>query len=198
MYFYILRPAGYVAGIIADGRYAAALGQIDGPLVVKLLRDDGEAVLPENLLGPHDGVERTESGIVEHDAVGRHPVGHQRIAHAGGLVVVAVVIVAAHQNIVNLARLEQPGRSLDTIVEVVVMGPLRSNGRRAQQQPHGTVRYRIDRVERLVAGIPLYQTVTNSYDGNHPCNKNHRNNYHNHIKPPFVSFHYRPCFRQRR
>ena len=106
---------------------------------MELLRDDGKGVLPKDFLGPHHRVERTESGVVQHDAFDRHSVQQQRVAHHGGLVVVLRVVVTADEDVVNLAGIEQLGCSNDAMSVVEIVCASRGDRVCAQQQAHTVV-----------------------------------------------------------
>ena len=129
-----------VVSVVGDGVDAIVASLYQGALVVKLLRDDGERALSEHLLGADHRVKGAESGIVEHDAVGRHSVQQQRVAHHGGFVVVLRRVVAADEQIVDLAGMEQLGRGVDAVGVIVVVCAARGGGASTQQQPHAVVR----------------------------------------------------------
>ena len=84
------------------------------------LRDDDERVESENLLRPHDRVERAEARVVADDLRLGNARLHERRLHVGRLVVCFDVVVAAHDEAVHLARLVELRRRHDPPREVEV------------------------------------------------------------------------------
>ena len=124
-----------------DGVDAVVAGDIDGPFVMETLADYDIGCLSEHFPGPDHGVERPESGIVQHDQRIRNAPRQQGAAHHLRLVVGSVAVVAADEDLVHLAGAQQRVRSVDPVAEVEIGAAVAEVGGSAEQQRGVAVRH---------------------------------------------------------
>ena len=104
-----------VFGVEGNGVNAKVLADVESPLVVEFLGDDGEGVLAKDLLGADHGVKGAETGVVEENAVCRYAFGDKVLLHILRLVVGAVAVVSADQHNLDLACLVEVYNGLDAV-----------------------------------------------------------------------------------
>ena len=104
-----------VFGVEGNSVDAKMVADVEGSLVVEFLGDDGEGVLAKDLLGAHHGIEGAETGIVNHNAVGRNAFGNEVVFHVLRFVVGLVVVVAADKDNLDFACFVEVYRSSDAV-----------------------------------------------------------------------------------
>lgn len=90
-------------------------GNENGPLVMRPLGDDNTVWCTIDLGRAHDGIERSHPGFVHEDAVRRNSPRDEIFTHHSGLVVIWLSAVAAYDETVHLAGLEELRRSIDAV-----------------------------------------------------------------------------------
>ncbi len=89
-------------------------------LTVEALGNDNEIVGVEHLTRADDGIERTEARVIQHDIFRRHAGFDQIAAHGHRLVIALQRVVAAQQQIVDLAAVVGVQRPLDAVTVILV------------------------------------------------------------------------------
>ena len=146
-----VEPAGHLR-VEPDRVQAAVIRDEDRALIVELLRDDRQFLLPEDLSGADDRVQRPQSGKVAVDFPGRHAGGDQGLLHIGRLGAAVRDIVAADEQVVHLPGPKEPRRRFDAIAEEQVPPPVRDDSRAAEHQPHAPMRHGLRIVISPAAG----------------------------------------------
>lgn len=83
--------------------YMLVVGYIQGPPVMKFLRNDSEAFLPEDIAAPQNAIQCAETGIVHVNLFGRYAPCYQVGFHKGGLIVIFAAIISANYNVIYFA-----------------------------------------------------------------------------------------------
>ncbi len=141
-----------VFGVEGNGVNAKVLADVESPLVVEFLGDDGEGVLAKDLLGADHGVKGAETGIVQKNAVCRYAFGDKVLLHILRLVVGAVAVVSADQHNLDLACLVEVYNGLDAVNIVDVRSSSTADRVGAKKQANVVAGNVVDIVEYLAPG----------------------------------------------
>ena len=93
------------------------------PFAVEALGDDNEVVGVEHFPGTDDRVEGTEAGIVQYDIRGIDAAFNQVPTHGHRFIVALQSIIAAQQEIVDLAAVVGVQRTLDAVAVILIDHP---------------------------------------------------------------------------
>ena len=96
------------------------IGQENGSLVLELLRDDCDPFLTEYFLHSDHRIQCSESCIVQIDSVSRHAFVDQGVLHVGWFIVALDVVVAAHNEIVDLPVVVELHCRNDSVFEIAI------------------------------------------------------------------------------
>lgn len=123
-----------ISGVEGNGVDAKMVADVEGSLVVELLRYNGDGVLAKDLLGADHRVEGAETGIVKHNAAIRNALGDEVVFHVLRLVVGLVVIVAADKDNLDLPSFVEVYRGSDAVdvVDVRLSGTAKRAGAKKQ------------------------------------------------------------------
>lgn len=148
-----------VFGVEGNGVNAKVLADVESPLVVEFLGDDGEGVLAKDLLGADHGVKGAETGVVQENAVCRYAFGDKVLLHILRLVVGAVAVVSADQHNLDLACLVEVYNGLDAVNIVDVRSSSTADRVGAKKQANVVAGNVVDIVEQLSSGA-FFNDVT--------------------------------------
>ena len=95
-------------------------GDKQRPFAVEALGDDNEVVGVEHFPGTDDRVEGTETGIVQYDIRGIDAAFNQVPTHGHRFIVALQSIIAAQQEIVDLAAVVGVQRTLDAVTVILI------------------------------------------------------------------------------
>jgi hypothetical protein len=108
--------------------------QEQGAVEVVALRHDDEASLAVDVARPDDRGDGSKTREIAIDHVRRHTACNQSVAHRRRLVVTVAFAVAAHDQVLDLARPPQVGGGIEPTVERRIRPARRIVGDRAQHQ----------------------------------------------------------------
>ena len=107
---------------------------------MKFLRDHGQLPDAKDIAGAHNRIKRPKSGTIAVNSLGRHTRLQQAVSHIGGLIVALGVVVAADQEIIDLARLKQLYGRMNAAVEEWVWRAIAEPPRTSKNQPDMAMR----------------------------------------------------------
>ncbi len=134
------------------------------PLAVEALGNNDEVIGVEHLAGAHDGVQRAEPGVVEHDVGRVNACGNQIFAHRHRLVIALQRVIAAQQQIVHLAAVIGVERALNTVAIVLIndAGAIILGG--TEHHAHLTVGEVLKVIEDVGSCFPAHPAVEAQHD----------------------------------
>ncbi len=91
---------------------------------MKRLGNDGALLQTKYVLGPHDGIQSSKTGIITGDGRCRHAGGHQRIPHVSGLIIGGNMVIAADEEMVDFTSLIKSSGSGNALIKVQIGMPV--------------------------------------------------------------------------
>ena len=134
-------------------------GDKQRPFAVEALGDDNEVVGVEHFAGADDRIKRAETGIVQHDIRRIDAAFNQVPAHRHRFIVALQSIIAAQQEIVDLAAVVGVERALNAVTIVLI------NHARAivlggtEHHPNLAVGQILEFIIDIGSGFPAHPTV---------------------------------------
>lgn len=113
-----------IAGIEGYGFNIMIDGDIQRPLAVGGLRDNGKTVQLKYVMRSQDGVQCSETCVVTVNFLGRNPILQQVTTDCGGFVIKGGAVVATDQYVINFARVEQFNGGVDPETIMVIKAAL--------------------------------------------------------------------------
>ena len=93
------------------------------PFAVETLGNDDEIVGIEHLARTHDGIQSTETRVVEHDIGRIDASGNQVFAHGDRFVIALQRIIAAQQQVIHFAAVIRVQRALNAVTVILINYP---------------------------------------------------------------------------